>query len=69
MLLEVGKVGFELLLKIEDEVVNLFGVGVSLGSLLLVDGELGELLDGVLLEKVAVELKLISDVLGVNLGE
>lgn len=52
--LEVGEVDVELSLKIEEEVVDLLGVGVTTQMLVLGGGQLGELLDGISLEKVAV---------------
>lgn len=69
LLLEVGQVDVELVLKIDEEVVDLLSVGVTTQLLVtLVGGELGELLDGVSLEEVAVHRKSISDV-GADLNE
>jgi len=52
--LEVNEVDVELVLKIDEEVVDLFGVGVTAQLLVIRGGELNELLDGVSLEEVAV---------------
>lgn len=69
LFLEVGEVDVELGLKIEEEVVDLLGVGVTTGTLFtLIGGELGELFDGVSLEQVAVHGESVSNV-GAHLGE
>jgi hypothetical protein len=69
LLLEVGKVDFQLSFKIKEEVVDLFGVGVTAEVLVVLLGsKLGELLDGISLEEVAVHGESISNV-GADLGE
>lgn len=68
MFLEVGEVDVELGLKIEKDVVDLLGVGVTTCTLFLIGGELSELLDGVSLEQVAVHGESVSNV-GAHLGE
>jgi len=66
--LEVDEVDVELVLKIDEEVVDLFGVGVTAQLLVIGGGELGELLDGVNLEEVAVHGESVGNV-GADLDE
>jgi hypothetical protein len=65
--LEVKEVLVELLLEVEEDVVDLLGVGVALGAFLLVDLEESEFLKLVLLEDVAVHRQAVGNL--VDLGE